>query len=169
MDYNNTTSSFDSFELQLTPVAQGFLKETAKWAKFLAIVGFIFVGLYIIMAIAMFAMGGAMSSAASEMEGMEGMEGMSGMGAAGMMGGAFLGVIYLLVAILYFFPMLYLYKFASKTQFALNNSNTDELTNGLENLKSHYKFMGILMLIALIFMALFVLLAIIGIGAAAAM
>lgn len=168
MDYNNTTSSFDSFELQFTSEAQSFLRETAKWAKFIAIIGFILVGLYVIMALVMFAMGGTMAAASQDLEGIEGME---GMGAGGMMGaiGAAGGIIYLLVALLYFFPMLYLYRFASKAQFALNNNNTEQLTSSMENLKSHYKFMGILMLIAVIFVALGFLIMIIGVGAAAAM
>lgn len=166
MDYNNTTSSFDSFELQFTTEAQGFLKETAKWAKFLAIIGFIFVALYVILGISMFGMGGAMSSAAAEMEGMEGMGNTASMMRAG---GIFMGIICIIVALLYFFPMLYLYRFATKAQFALNNNSTDQLTSSIENLKSHYKFMGILMLIGLIFMALYVFLLIIGLATAASM
>ena len=127
MDYNNTTSSFDSFELQFTTEAQSFLRETAKWAKFLAILGFIFVGLYVIMALVMFAAGGSMAAASQDLEGME------GMGAGGMMGavGAAGGIVYLLAALLYFFPVLYLYRFATKAQFALNNNSTDQLTSSM--------------------------------------
>jgi len=162
MEHN---SSFDSFELQFTPVAQGFFRETAKWAKFLSIVGFVLIGFMVIGAFAMFAMGGAGSM--DEMDGMNSMGG--GMGMMGAMGAA-LGVVYLLVALLYFFPVLYLYKFASKAKQALDGNNTEELTSAFENLKSHYKFVGILTAIVLIIYALFFILAIVaGIGAAAAM
>jgi uncharacterized protein involved in cysteine biosynthesis len=156
-------SAFDSFELQITTVAQGFLRETAKWAKFLSILGFIFIGLYVLVAFSMFAMGGAMAS-----EDMSGMEGMGGMGSIMAMGGTALGIIYLLVALLYFFPVMYLYKFASNTKEALNSNSTDRLTTALENLKSHYKFMGILMVVALVFVVVAFIIAIIGVGAAAA-
>ena len=156
MEHN---SSFDSFELQFTPVAQGFLRETAKWARFLSIVGFIFIGLYVLLALMMFAMGGAMDAAS------ENMDGMGGMGMMGAVGGAAMGVIYLICALIYFFPILYLYRFASNTLSALDSNNTDQLTNGLENLKSHYKFMGILMCIALIFIALGMLLMFVGLAA----
>lgn len=156
MEHN---SSFDSFELQFTPVAQGFLRETAKWARFLSIVGFIFIGLYVLLALMMFAMGGAMDAAS------ENMDGMGGMGMMGAVGGAAMGVIYLICALIYFFPILYLYRFATNTLSALDSNNTDQLTNGLENLKSHYKFMGILMCIALIFIALGMLLMFVGLAA----
>ena len=156
MEHN---SSFDSFELQFTPVAQGFLRETAKWARFLSIVGFIFIGLYVLLALMMFAMGGAMDAAS------ENMDGMGRMGMMGAVGGAAMGVIYLICALIYFFPILYLYRFATNTLSALDSNNTDQLTNGLENLKSHYKFMGILMCIALIFIALGMLLMFVGLAA----
>ena len=156
MEHN---SSFDSFELQFTPVAQGFLRETAKWARFLSIVGFIFIGLYVLLALMMFAMGGGMDAAS------ENMDGMGGMGMMGAVGGAAMGVIYLICALIYFFPILYLYRFATNTLSALDSNNTDQLTNGLENLKSHYKFMGILMCIALIFIALGMLLMFVGLAA----
>ena len=156
MEHN---SSFDSFELQFTPVAQGFLRETAKWARFLSIVGLIFIGLYVLLALMMFAMGGAMDAAS------ENMDGMGGMGMMGAVGGAAMGVIYLICALIYFFPILYLYRFATNTLSALDSNNTDQLTNGLENLKSHYKFMGILMCIALIFIALGMLLMFVGLAA----
>lgn len=46
-------SVFEKFELQLDQSAKDFLKETAKWAYFLSIVGFVGIGL--IMLIAVFA------------------------------------------------------------------------------------------------------------------
>lgn len=156
MEHN---SSFDSFELQFTPIAQSFLRETAKWAKFLAIVGFIFVGLYVLLALMMFSMGSAMDAAS------ENMDGMGGMGMMGAVGGAAMGVVYLIGALIYFFPILYLYRFAKNTLSALDSNNTEQLTNGLENLKSHYKYMGILMCIILIFIALGMILMFVGVAA----
>ncbi|MCR5863586.1 DUF5362 family protein [Flavobacterium sp. J372] len=45
--------------------------------------------------------------------------------------------------------MLYLFKFASNTKKALNSNNSDSLTDAFENLKSHYKFLGIVMIIVI--------------------
>lgn len=159
MEHN---SSFDSFELQFTPVAQGFFKEIAKWATFLSIMGFIFIGFLVLGALAMFAVGGAMGAGD--------MQGMGGMGMMGMLGGATLGVIYLVIAVLYFFPVMYLFKFASNAKKALSSNNTEQLTASIENLKSHYKFIGILTIIGIVFYVVIFIVAIIaGIGAASGM
>jgi hypothetical protein len=137
-------SAFDSFELQLTESAKLFLRETAKWGRFLSIVGYVVIGLMVLGAFAMFALGGAMESLGGGMAG--------GMMA---MGGTAIGIIYLLIALLYFFPVMYLYKFSTKTLAAFNNNNTEQLTDAFENLKSHYKFVGILTAIVLGIYALF--------------
>jgi len=144
---NDNKSAFDSFELQFTHQAQGFVRETAKWATFLSILGFIFIGFMVLGALSMFAMGSAFSS----------MGGGGPMGAMGMLGGATMGVIFLLMAVLYFFPIMYLYKFASNAKDALNSNNTERLTVAFENLKSHYKFVGILTVIGLAFYILVII------------
>lgn len=143
-------SSFDTFELQFTSMAKDYLRETSKWAKFLAIIGFIGIGFLVLIAFAMFAMGGSMGDMAA----------MSGLGAG-------VGIVYLLLAVLYFFPVMYLYKFATKAKNALNSNNSQELTDAFENMKSHYKFMGILAIIMLsIYALIFVVVILAGIGAA---
>lgn len=159
-------SSFDSFELQITPVAQGYLKEIARWAHFLSIIGYIFLAFIVIAAFGMFAIGGTMAAN----EDMAGMQNMGGFGAMAAMGGTIAGIMYLLIAVLYFFPIYYLGKFASNAKQALANNSTDYLTNAMEYLKSHYKFIGILTLIAMVFWVLaFIIMIVAGVGAAAAM
>ena len=37
------------FDLHIDPQSQGYLSETAKWAKFLSILGFIMLGLFVIL------------------------------------------------------------------------------------------------------------------------
>ena len=145
-------SAFDSFELQLTDQAKSFLKEIGKWAMFLSIVGFIFMGLFVLLALLMFSMGSAMGSI-----------GGAGIGAFGAAG----GLVYLIMALIYFFPIRYLYMFASKIKAAFNNSNSQQMTDALENLKSHYKYIGIMMIIVLSFYALAIVIGIVAaIGAA---
>jgi len=132
------SSQFDSFELQLTQQAQDFLKETAKWAMFLSILGFIGLAFMLLGGLAMFAAGSAIDSASGDM---------------GMMGAfpsSVLGAIYLIMAILYFFPVMYLFKFASNTKQAISDRNSEMLTNSLGSLKSHYKFVGILAIVMIV-------------------
>ncbi len=70
------------------------------------------------------------------------------------MGGGFIAFIYLLLALLYFFPVFYLYKFSNYTKKALDSRDTEMLTNAFSNLKSHYKFLGI---VAIIIIGLYLL------------
>lgn len=153
---NQSYSQNDPFEqgnqldmdVQLTQASKAYLSEAARWARFLGIVGFIFIGLFVIMAL-------FMGSMFSSMPGMEG---------AGALGGGFITAIYLVFAAIYFFPTLYLYRFGTRTKVALANYDTDGLTDGLGNLKSTFKFMGILTIIML---GLYGLLFLIGIFAGA--
>jgi len=66
-----------------------------------------------------------------------------------------MGLMYVLIGLLYFFPVYYLFKFSSKVRTALMTKNTQELETAFENLKSHYKFIGILMIITLSIYVLF--------------
>lgn len=138
-------------QLSLSDHAIGFLRETAKWANFLSIVGFIGIGLIVLGAL----FGGAfMASAASEFGG--------GPLAAG---GAFFTIIYLLVAVLYFFPVYYLFKFAKNMKAALQAKDEETLTKGFEYMKSHYKFIGILTIVLLSFYVLVFLFGLLGLAA----
>ncbi|MHA4807641.1 DUF5362 family protein [Flavitalea flava] len=137
------------FELQVDNSISGYLKETAKWGKFLSILGFIFCGLFVI--IALFA-GTFIASTVGRMGGAYGM--MGGMG-------ALISVIYILIALLYFFPCLYLYNFSKKTQAALLGNDQNQLIQAFRNLKSLFRFWGILTVIILGFYALVFIIAII--------
>ncbi|MGI9545312.1 MAG: DUF5362 family protein [Cyclobacteriaceae bacterium] len=149
MEENQMLDRDMNTDLGLTPSAKSYLMETAKWAKFLSIVGFIMIGILVIFA---FVFGTVMSN----MPEFDEIPGFAGIG------GTFITVIYLIMALLYFFPTLYLFRFATKTKAALEGSNTDGLSGGLENLKSTFKFMGILMAIVLGFYALAFIFGIIG-------
>ncbi|PZR15565.1 MAG: hypothetical protein DI539_18255 [Flavobacterium psychrophilum] len=128
-------SSFESFELQFTQQAQEYYHQTAKWATFLSIIGFIGSGLMVIVALAMFAIGSSMAST------------MGNNPMAEVFSGGMLGGFYLLFAVINFFPALYMFKFASKAKAALSEHNTVTLTESFENLKSYYKFTGIAVII----------------------
>lgn len=123
----------ESNDLSLTTGSKMFLKESAGWTKFIAIVGFVFLGLLVILAL----FAGSIIGAAMESTGMD------------MMGGAFITVLYLAMAVLYFFPIYYLFQFSSKMKAALEQQSSELLQQAFENLKSHYKFMGILLIIML--------------------
>ena len=146
------TPSTDLFDLHIDQQVTSYLGETAKWAKFLAILGFIMCG--IIAIVALFA-GSFLASSLSRFGGGEGTA----------VSGVLVTIIYLGIVLLYFFPCLYLFNFASKMQAAIRSNDQQLLTTSFRNLKSCYRFVGILMIIVLSFYAI---LLIIGIVAAAA-
>jgi len=137
MDVNDVldSSSSGSDDLVVSGEIRGFLGETARWAKFIAIVAFVMLGLALLFVV----LGGSAFGMLAAMEGMP-------IGGGGAIGGFFI-VIYLLVIAIYFFPVLYLYRFAVNTQRALQIDDQGYLRTAFENLKSHYKFIGILMAI----------------------
>jgi len=141
-------------ELGLSSQILGYLRESAKWGKFLAIVGFVMCGFIAIMAL--FA-----GSIISMFSGFPASEELGGGAMAGF--GAMITVLYLLLAVLYFFPSLYLYRFSTKVQEALRTNDQETLTYAFENHKSLYKFWGIFTAIFLGFYALLFLIG--GMGA----
>ncbi|MDB5199541.1 MAG: hypothetical protein JWO92_1504 [Chitinophagaceae bacterium] len=124
-----------SNDLQINPTTESHLTEIAKWGKFLAIMGFIFCGIMVIIA---FAVG-------------KNMERLSGYG-AGYNAEVSTGVtiFYLLIAVLLFFPCLFLYKFSVKMQQSLKSVNQEVFEMSFQNLKAMFKFQGILAIIGLV-------------------
>ncbi len=144
-------SEIEEFKLHLNESAKGFLKEAAKWAYFLSILGYIGIGFIVLAAI--FA-GTIFATIGNMMPGR--------MGIFGSAFGILMTVIYLLIAVLYFFPVYYLNKFASNAKTALHNNDTDSLSTCFEYLKSHYKFIGIMTVTLLGLYGLIIVFAIFG-------
>lgn len=143
--YNNIEE--EVIELHLNDSAKGFLRETAKWAYFLSILGYIMVGFIVVAAI----FAGAIFTTIGHMMPVEQM---------GMFSSAFgiiMTVVYLLIAALYFFPIYYLNKFSSNLKRAIKNKDSLTLANSFEYLKSHYKYIGIMAVVTLSFYVLFII------------
>ena len=115
--------------MELNDQANKFLLEIAKWATFLAIVGFVTIGFMIILS---FSIGTILSQIPENNIGVS---------------PQFFSFFYLIFAGIYFIPVYYLFQFGSKTKKALINNDADLLTFGLKKLKSHYKFLGIVTII----------------------
>jgi divalent metal cation (Fe/Co/Zn/Cd) transporter len=142
MQEQNFTDSFEQNskpDLVIPRTSLYLLMETAKWGKFLSIVGFVFVGIALIMA---FGFGYIFNQVQSELT----------QNTPVPMGPMVTGV-YLLVAALYFFPCLYLYRYSQKIKAAVRERDQIQLTEALANQKSLYKFMGILTIVGLGFYA----------------
>lgn len=122
----------------LSEEALFYLQTGAKWAKFLAIMGFIGCGFVVLMGL----FAGSLFSTFGGL--------MPGYPAGAVRGiGALASVFYLAFALLYFFPSLYLYQFSKFVQKAIMFSNSLEITSALGKLKSFFKFIGILIIVIL--------------------
>jgi hypothetical protein len=134
MEQQNTSNLFD---LQLDQQSSDYLGETARWAKFLSIIGFILCGLLVILGVFMGSfIAGSLSSSMN-------------FGPASMLGGGFFTFLYVAFALVYFFPCLYLYQFSSKMRVALQNNDQVMLNTSLRSLKSCFKYFGILAIVVL--------------------
>lgn len=148
MDEGILDHNLSSAELYITPEIKEFLRETAKWGKFLAIVGIV---MMVLIAIVGLTAGVFMGSMLSGMPGAE-----------AMVGGTFFTIYFLLIACLYVFPLLYLYRFSSKLKVALIQDDQQHLYESFKNLKSLFKFMGIFMAVIIGFYGIILLFAVFG-------
>lgn len=137
MDQNSS----QTHSVGMNDYMKGFILEIAKWAKFLSIIGFIGLGLMFIAGIIMIVAGVALSNFSNEYS-------------RSPIGAGTVGFIYIAMSILYFFPVLYLFKSAVSLKNGIINNDEMTLTGGFQNLKSHYKFIGIMMIVVLSLYAL---------------
>lgn len=144
------------FSLSIDPVTKTHLSETARWARFLAIVGFVFLVLMVFL--------GVYSSIMISRfeEGYRASLGMSGiMNAAG----ASVAFVYILMAVIAFFPLLFTFRFASLMRQALNSNDQALLNASFQNLKVCFRYLGIITIIFLVFTALTLVFGIAGLAA----
>lgn len=120
-----------------------YLLETAKWGKFLAIVGYVSIGLLGLLAIFM----------------MIGFSTISELSGADFPMGAF-GFFYIIMGAMYYFPVTYLYKYAVQMKKGLKSNDITTITSGFQNLKSLFKFMAIVTIVIFSIYGLMLLVAI---------
>ncbi|MDH7462342.1 DUF5362 family protein [Chitinophagaceae bacterium 26-R-25] len=128
----NVEASLLDVNLTIDTQSDRYLRETAKWNKFLAILSFIFCGLMVLAGLFLtFAAGFMMSSLQMPFAGM----------------GFFWLIYFLVFAVLTIIPNLYRYRFAAQVLQALDTNDQVTLTSSLGNLKSFYRFYGIMMIV----------------------
>lgn len=129
----NSTDITSSEPLNVTEYSKRNLKEISRWTMFFSILGFVFIGL---MVLAGFFMGSLIPKLSGQEESLP-------------FPGFLFGIIYAFMGIIYFPPVLFLFKFTRGIRNALNNNNSGEMDQAFQNLKSHYRYIGILVAIIL--------------------
>ncbi len=126
---------------ELDPESKRLLTKTATWAKFLAMVGFTFLGLFIVGVLSIAIVAGVSDSYAESMSYMY-----------DYMSGTIIWIYVctcLIVSFIYFFPLYYLYRFSVRMKQAIPENNQVALIDAFRFLSKHYAFIGVLTLIML--------------------
>jgi hypothetical protein len=154
---NNSAENLqpEPVSLMVTEDIRSFIYESSKWTKFLAIVGFVFTGLMIMLSL-------SVSAIISSMNNMVGAQN----NPYAAMGTGFLTVFLLIMAAIYFYPSFILFKFSTSAKQAVLYGDQESLSVAMNKMKSFFKFWGILLIVILGFYGLAILSAIVaGVGA----
>jgi len=109
------------------------LNTTRKWAMFLAIIGFIILGLIVIIGLIAGTFLTAFNSGGKDLGIPE----------------SLMFVPILLLAVIYFFPVLFLFRFSKHTSHAVQTLDKMEFHKAIKNLKSCFVYIGVLLIIIL--------------------
>src|SRR5688500_18895143 len=120
-------SNTSLFSLSIDPVTKAHLSETTRWAKFLAIVGFIFLGLILIAGLVMVA---TMSTLTAGIE-----QDTQGFGTMAQYGVGLMAFFYIIMVLIMFFPLLFMLRFANKMRAALDRNDQQQFNVSFQNLK----------------------------------
>jgi hypothetical protein len=145
-DSGTSTSTLERPLEALTPGVARMLYRTQPWVRLLAICGFVMVGLMLVVSIG----AGVVGIATQRLE------------------TTVLVITYPLFAILYFFPSLYLLRYASRIRDFVEQGGPQQLEFALDAQRAFWKFTGILTVVGLGIAALALMIGLI-VGLAAGM
>jgi len=120
------------FKIEIDETAKSTMLEMSRWTKFLAIMGFIFMGL-------MFFIGLILGATYSNING-------------GDTSGTNIGIVVAFLVVLifagvYFYPVFALLKYSSLIKAAMRTSDKDQFNRALRYQKNMFKYLGILAII----------------------
>lgn len=140
-------------------VSQGVLAQlagTKPWVRFMSVLMFVGAGFILLVALVMLVAGGTIAANAKTS---------GGALPAGMMTG--IAIFYALLSVIYIYPALKLWKYASQIGALLISGSMMDLESALNHQRSFWKYVGILVIamFALYFVALIAMLAVGGFAA----
>lgn len=121
-------------DLHIDEIGHTHLRETARWVKFLGIMGII-ISVFLAIAGIVFAM------SANTLERYGGNSSLVEFSAG------LIGAMYIIIAAIFFFMSLYLFLFGSKLKTALQTSDQQVFNEALLNQKRYYRIVGIITIV----------------------
>jgi hypothetical protein len=144
------------FSLTIDPVTKSHLSETARWAKFLAITGMVFLFLMILL----MTLGSTLIfSKFNDIQTADG----SNMASFASLG---LAIYMIVIAVIWFFPLLFTLRFANSMKRALAGNDQQALNTAFQNLKVCMRYLGVITIVVLAIYAIIIVVAIISAGLA---
>jgi len=135
-------------KLVVTEEMRSYLYDATKWARFMSVVGFVFSAFLII---GSFGIGAAMQA---QPELTKQLGPVAGLGSIG------ITAFYIVLALVFFYPSLMLMRFANKGRQGILFGDQEELNDSMSNVKSLFKFFGILTIVTIVsYFLLFMLMA----------
>lgn len=128
-------ANFSKVELGVSEKAMADFKQSARWGTFLAVVGFVLSGFMVLAALVMLLLAGRIPS--SQLRGLP-------------FDTSVFAIIYLLMAVFYFFPNLYLIQYSSKMKNAIDQKDSNLLEQSAKNLKNMFQFVGISTIVVIV-------------------
>jgi len=154
LEETNPVQESENETLIITEDIRSYIYDTAKWTKFLSIVGFVGCALT---AMAAFS-ASAVISAVSAMDPSNPLV---------KLGGGALTAFYLFIALLTFYPSLLLFKYSTSAKTAVLYGDQENLAEAMNKMRSLFKFWGIFTIIIIAIYVVAILLSIVaGIAAA---
>ncbi|MBE9601846.1 hypothetical protein [Pedobacter sp. MC2016-24] len=128
----------EHFEAQLviTEEIRSYIYETAKWTKFLSIVGLVFAAFLAVLALSA---NGIMQGLATAAPGNPLVQ----------LGATFLTVYFLAISLILFYPSFLMFKYSNAANTAVLYADQENLTVAMKNMKSIFKFWGIIAIVIL--------------------
>jgi hypothetical protein len=125
------TNQTEISEVKVTGSMVDSMRSTRPWTMLLSVLGFIGAGLFLIIGIVMLFVRALPRQDAQ-------------------LANAFMGVMYIVFAVVYCFPSLYLFKYSNSVKLFYQRKNESYLESALSYQKSFWKFVGILSIITIV-------------------
>ena len=136
---NFSREKSDIFTLDLDEQNKATFLEMTRWTKFLAIIGFVFLGLLVVAGIFI---GMTINNSFNALNTQYG-------GALGSIGSLGFILLYSLLAAIYFYPTYALLKYSTGMKYAITHNDKTRFGIALNYLKNMFKYIGIFMIILL--------------------
>lgn len=120
-------------KMEIGPEALKNLDSTRKWTMFLSVLGFIFLGLLIIVGITTSTFLTAFKSREVNLGIPE----------------SLMIILFIIIASIYFFPVFFLFRFSRYTRDAIQDHDKLKLGKAIKSLRSYFTYIGILAIIVL--------------------